>query len=381
MRYLIALLLVTVSFVGCNNAGNKTGTEQLVSPYGAKPTGYYKRYSGTVAGQPVVLQLIKNNRLVQASYYYVKQGKPISLFFMPDSAIKDKYLADEPTGQRDAQIQPQWRVVIVRNVIKGQWVSADRKKTYDINLKEEYPEGSYPLVVWEKTDSIRYKPDRPEPAASVYFQFTRPGKGMQKEDADYLEKILMHELGADSLKTNNVEESVQQQINNYSKWYRETLGSLPDSELGESWNNYYTSAEMGIIMNDSGWLVMEYLGSDYTGGAHGNYGVGYLNIDMRQKKQWKMEDILTVDSAKLQKVLEDEGRRYFNIPAGAKLEESLLADRIIPNGNVYITATGITFVYNPYEIASYADGIITLFIPYAKIKELLKPEFIQRMGL
>jgi hypothetical protein len=50
-------------------------------------------------------------------------------------------------------------------------------------------------------------------------------------------------------------------------------------------------------------------------------------------------------------------------------------------GNVYVGSKGLSFVYNPYEIASYADGQITLFLPYNKLFPLLTPAFRQRMKL
>lgn len=94
-----------------------------------------------------------------------------------------------------------------------------------------------------------------------------------------------------------------------------------------------------------------------------------------------MEDVMTVDSNKLNLLLDAEARRYFAIAATESFEDRLLTDKVMPNGNICITPTGINFVYNPYEIASYADGIITLFLPYSQMKDLLKPEFKQRMGL
>lgn len=342
---------------------------------------YYKRYSGTIAGQPVVLHLSSDNGALSGSYYYVRQGKPIGIYFSKDTTIADGYLVAEPTATREDEREATWKIQLKDNTIIGKWTSPDGSKTYDISLKEEYPTGSYQLSIWEKEDSIRYKADKPEPAATIAYKLLRGSSAMKNEDVQFIEKLIMHELGADSLNAITIEDCVKKQIDNYGKWYRGILAEEPDSNLGESWNNYYSGVAMDVIFNDNNWLVMEMSGSEYTGGAHGNYGVSYMNIDMQQKRVWKMEDVMTVDSNKLNMLLDAEARRYFAIAATESFEDRLLTDKVMPNGNICITPTGINFVYNPYEIASYADGIITLFLPYSQMKDLLKPEFKQRMGL
>lgn len=342
---------------------------------------YYKRYSGTIAGQPVVLHLSSDKGALSGSYYYVKQGKPIGIYFSKDTTIADGYLVAEPSATREDEREAIWKIQLKDNTIIGKWTSPDGSKTYDINLKEEYPTGSYQLSIWEKEDSIRYKADKPEPAATIAYKLLRGSSAMKNEDVQFIEKLIMHELGADSLNAITIEDCVKKQIDNYGKWYRGILAEEPDSNLGESWNNYYSGVAMDVIFNDNNWLVMEMSGSEYTGGAHGNYGVSYMNIDMQQKRVWKMEDVMTVDSNKLNLLLDAEARRYFAIAATESFEDRLLTDKVIPNGNICITPTGINFVYNPYEIASYADGIITLFLPYSQLKDLLKPEFKQRMGI
>jgi hypothetical protein len=342
---------------------------------------YYNRYSGTIAGQPVVLHLSSDKGALSGSYYYVKQGKPIGIYFSKDTTIADGYLVSEPPAIREDEREATWKILFKDNTIIGKWTSPDGSKTYDINLKEEYPVGSYQLSIWEKEDSIRYKADKPEPAATIAYKLLRGSSAMKNEDVQFIEKLIMHELGADSLNAITIEDCVKKQIDNYGKWYRGILAEEPDSNLGESWNNYYSGVAMDVIFNDNNWLVMEMSGSEYTGGAHGNYGVSYMNIDMQQKRVWNMEDVLTVDSNKLNLLLDAEARRYFAIAATESFEDRLLTDKVMPNGNICITPTGINFVYNPYEIASYADGIITLFLPYSQMKDLLKPEFKQRMGL
>ncbi|OSZ82697.1 hypothetical protein CAP35_05390 [Chitinophagaceae bacterium IBVUCB1] len=377
MKWLLPIVLVCL-FASCsNNAEQQKAVEnQNIT---TDTAAYYKRYDGTIAGQPVVLHLVKNSRLLTATYYYTKQGKPIDLYFMADSGIANGYLADEPTEQLDAQQQPQWKVVITGNTITGKWISADKQKTHEINLQEAYPAGSYQLTAWERNETIKLRTDKEEPAATCSYMLLRLKDKTNKDNVAFFDKLLLNEIVNDTTHK-TIEESVEASIMAYGNGYKEEMKGEPDSNIG-SWMNYASSSEMKVVMNDNDWIVFEMSSYGYTGGAHGNYGVSYMNIDMQQKRVWKMEDILLVDTTALQTLLEAEARKYYNMSANAKLEDNYLTDKILPNGNVFITHTGIAFVYNPYEIASYAQGIISLYIPYSKLQALLQPAFKQRMGL
>ena len=52
---------------------------------------------------------------------------------------------------------------------------------------------------------------------------------------------------------------------------------------------------------------------------------------------------------------------------------SLLVDEISPNGNFSVGENGVTFIFNQYEIAAYAFGVIEITIPADEIKPFLKP--------
>ena len=45
---------------------------------------------------------------------------------------------------------------------------------------------------------------------------------------------------------------------------------------------------------------------------------------------------------------------------------------VVPNENFYVTQEGITYVYNPYEIAPYAMGCIEIFLPWETVRPLIR---------
>jgi hypothetical protein len=57
-----------------------------------------------------------------------------------------------------------------------------------------------------------------------------------------------------------------------------------------------------------------------------------------------------------------------------ELEQNYWVDDIKPNNNFYLNSEGITFVYNPYDIAAYVVGQTEVFISYSEIEAILAPE-------
>lgn len=87
MRLAALLLLLLLTACGgrkgaVNNSGHAAGT---VSVTAGLPVTFYKCYSGTVAGRPVVLQLTSYNGDIQGTYYYTGIGQNISLAAWGDS--------------------------------------------------------------------------------------------------------------------------------------------------------------------------------------------------------------------------------------------------------------------------------------------------------
>ncbi|MGM9824892.1 MAG: RsiV family protein [Paludibacteraceae bacterium] len=114
---------------------------------------------------------------------------------------------------------------------------------------------------------------------------------------------------------------------------------------------------------------------EYNGGAHGNRYLLIQNYDLQ-----------TGDAVSEQELFIDD---YYE-PLKALLLEALIAQTdeaetkkdlrrlgysvadVVPNENFYVTPEGITYVYNPYEIAPYAMGCIQISLPWDTVRHLLR---------
>jgi hypothetical protein len=78
---------------------------------------------------------------------------------------------------------------------------------------------------------------------------------------------------------------------------------------------------------------------------------------------------------KLPKLLEKYYKEERGIPQEQSLMEAgLFVDTIPLNDNFMITPGNFMFSYVPYEISSYAEGEISITVPYSEISAFVKPE-------
>lgn len=113
-------------------------------------------------------------------------------------------------------------------------------------------------------------------------------------------------------------------------------------------------------------------GDDYHfGAAHGYHYVTPEVFSLTTGKRLTQEELFIEGfEAPLAELLE---KCLF---ADENYEEDMLFEGIGPNDNFYFTTEGMTYVYNPYEIAAYCYGVIEVDIPSAELKGLLRPQFV-----
>lgn len=112
----------------------------------------------------------------------------------------------------------------------------------------------------------------------------------------------------------------------------------------------------------------------FTGGAHGYEGNRSVIIDAKTGKTLKRSDILK-DEKGFAAFAEKKFRTQFNIPAGKAINSTGLMfenNRFALPQNVFYTDSGITLLYNPVEIASFADGAKEVKLTYAEAEPYLK---------
>ena len=116
-----------------------------------------------------------------------------------------------------------------------------------------------------------------------------------------------------------------------------------------------------------------------AGAAHGLPGTGNYTFD-RKSKDVISEGDLFIDGygPELNKILQRALIKEFGRKSAQEMEtkDGIYAADLTSNDNFRLDDKGMTYTYNPYEIAPFAIGIIEIFIPYEEVRQLLRPQSI-----
>jgi hypothetical protein len=148
---------------------------------------------------------------------------------------------------------------------------------------------------------------------------------------------------------------------------------LRDFEAGWQWET-----TQSVLFNHPTVLTIKDFTLLFTGGAHGNYATEYLNFDLRTGERIPASAFFKPEQFDaLNQLGEQYFRRHRDIPNGQRIQDMMEYwfpnDRFYLSQNVGFTSKGLVFTYAPYEIASYADGEISLLIPYEELEFIALP--------
>lgn len=151
----------------------------------------------------------------------------------------------------------------------------------------------------------------------------------------------------------------------------------PDNEeLSENLQyHYYIGGEFSP-MPLSGYLSYTISSDVYTGGPHGIREISYLNFNKTDGSFMTKEKVFNASKEKellniiLKKIMESRDCATLE-ELHNKTSITLIGDLYVAE-NFLLEKTGVTFVYNTYEIASYSDGTILAFVPYEELNDILK---------
>ncbi len=111
----------------------------------------------------------------------------------------------------------------------------------------------------------------------------------------------------------------------------------------------------------------------YTGGAHGNATITFLNFDPETGDKISLKSLFNNVEA-FTKIAETKLREQYQIQKNQPINSTgfwFEEDRFSLPETIGFTETEVLLIYNPYEIASYADGFIEVTIPKQEVEPYL----------
>jgi putative sterol carrier protein len=179
-------------------------------------------------------------------------------------------------------------------------------------------------------------------------------------------------------------------VNDAKKWFETKI-----EKLAATWkkqNNKITpkkASEMGLSLSEDEetsvgvmyeneyYITLADYNYSFTGGAHGNYGTTLVTINKKNNRLMQLTDILNTQGiSRISAYLDKAARLQFDVNNNKPLDQNnFFVKKITPSKNLYITTTGIGFLYSPYELRSFADGEVNLFVPFTTLASYLQSSF------
>lgn len=173
-----------------------------------------------------------------------------------------------------------------------------------------------------------------------------------------------------------MERFTENAINEHKRRIEERRNNLL-LEDGDCVSDIFHRTSQEVAFNRDGIFSILTADTSHYGGTKGINSIYYDNYDLQTGAALSYNDLFIEDSEEivassiLQKLMEDN-----HIEKADSLEEIGFMEigEIKPNNNFLIDGNGITFVYNPSEIACLALGIVKVFLPYRNLGYLLKED-------
>ncbi|WP_316765657.1 DUF3298 and DUF4163 domain-containing protein [Pedobacter frigiditerrae] len=159
-------------------------------------------------------------------------------------------------------------------------------------------------------------------------------------------------------------------ITGYDSFYHE------NKDTQQVW---FLNIDVHVIHQTANYIALEYIHSDYSGGAHPNTNFSFINFNPKTNQPLTLDSLIDKgNKAKLTSVAEGIFRKDEKLSS----TEPLAGKYFFSDGkftlpdNFYVSNKGLVFFYNPYEIKAYAFGTTEITIPFTVLKEIAKPNTI-----
>lgn len=186
---------------------------------------------------------------------------------------------------------------------------------------------------------------------------------------------------------------------NEANWYPELAASIADmsDELATATTDSYeylidiakddyqfdseyfwehnANSQLSVLRADTSAVSFLQFGDSYSGGVHANYYLSSYNFDTETGKKLELGDVVTDKDAFINLIAEELKEKY-----PEELEYCYDSVSEVVNSDDYgltwvVTYEGVDVYFSPYEIASFAAGILTCGVRFADHPEIFTTKY------
>ena len=235
------------------------------------------------------------------------------------------------------------------------------------------------------SEQVCYLTDAQEDSLTVSIHIEYPTAIGKTDALNNIQRDLKHRLFGEAYIDMEPQQALDAYVAMLKTEYK--INNLPLKEDWEKDNRDYeyapicceeqvlTGSVMGEVKGILSYCVERYV---YTGGAHGSNFRQFVNYNLQKGAHIDEEQLFAENYQEplTQLLLQYMVEQNDEIALIQDLQEAgYNVDDIHPNDNFYLAEEGITYVFNPYDIAPYALGETEILIPWSALQNILKPEF------
>lgn len=323
---------------------------------------FYKKMQGKLGDKPMEIDLMRNGALLEGHFYFkdheekgnlIGTIRPNGRFSLEEREYNSKTDDIETVGVFTG-------VFSGPKKITGKWTDIEGKEELSFGFEEECPDAAACFSVKHMQKELTGK-------AKVVLMYVemdeKTGKASKKINDFIQAHILNYDHPTSSKKQfKHADEFLEDFIKRYEKKGGDAL-----------WNNNH---HIVVDYNNHNILALEFVESISEGEGYKKDKVHFVNFDLETGKTVSLKDIL---KDAYEENLNAAGEDAFRSHYGFKDIKSLKAegflfkdDKFGLNQNFSISKGGLLFRFDEGEIAPSAMGAFEIFIPYSKIKKLIR---------
>lgn len=374
LRASVVFLLLTSAFLlnapnsGAGTPNNQKLTEESggLSAFqaGAQESGG-THFKGNIGQARFEMILRREGGELRGSYFYVKSGSANRLSLRGKIEADGSFTMQEfdSAGRQTGEFKGKWKDEPYESgaSLEGEWKKpggADSQSFWASEQTVSFTDGAQ-INSGHFKESIRAKrldlsAEYPEltgggPNAPAFNQLVKAR--VNASLADFKKEILS--MSAEDLKT------------------------LPAG------TNNYMDIGYNVEYADDALISVSFLEDTFAGGVHPNQNYFTVTYDLKQGRELKLSDLFRPGAKYLEAVAayatrDLQSRKDPDSGENLGLAQDIFADGAKPTAENYsrwnITKKGLMFTFDPYQVGAYAYGPQTVIIPYAKLREIARPD-------
>lgn len=202
----------------------------------------------------------------------------------------------------------------------------------------------------------------------AHISYTYPLFTSPQPYADSLNNLVLTFFGV--TKSTSLEKSQHTFMAEYEKFKKEF------KDIEQSW---YSQTNVTVPFQTNNLVCVSVEMDDYTGGAHSMYSTIYSNYYKPKNEILTLHKLFSDSNLKkLLSIAETDFRTANELTIKANLDDAgywFKDNKFHLSDNFVLTNDGATWLFNPYEVASYAQGTIELSVSKKELLPLLNPTY------